>query len=82
MSVHLKLKILVIEVKKLVLRLVCQFKIRTLPFLFNFFELKERARIRRKINSQRKVFICDALRDLVSVTIWSLYDRSNACKCM
>ena len=26
--------------------------------------------------------ICDALRDLVSVTIWRLYGRSNACECM
>ena len=25
---------------------------------------------------------CDALRDLVSVTIWRLHDCSNACKCM
>ena len=62
--------------------LVCQFKIRMLPFLFDFFELKERAHIRRKINNQRKLFIWDALRDLLSVTIWCLYDRSNASKCM
>ena len=38
------------------LYLACQFKIRTLPFLFDFFEIKERAPIRRKNNSQRKVF--------------------------
>ena len=25
---------------------------------------------------------CDALRDLVSVTIWRLHDCSNVCKCM
>ena len=56
-----------------------------LPFLFDFFELKERAYIRRKINSQRKVFICDALHNLVSVTVWCLYDvmivrtHANAC---
>ena len=25
---------------------------------------------------------CDALRDLVSVTIWRLHDCSNECKCM
>ena len=28
------------------------------------------------------VSICDALRDFVSVNIWHLYDRSNACECM
>ena len=27
-------------------------------------------------------FICDALRDLVSVTIWRLHGRSNVCECM
>ena len=26
--------------------------------------------------------ICDALRDLGSVTIWRLHDRSNVCECM
>ena len=42
-------------------------------------------RIGIKINSQRKVFICDTLCDLVSVTIWRLYDvmiaqtHANAC---
>ena len=45
----------------------------------------KRDRIRIKINSQRKVFICDTLCDLVSVTIWRLYDvmiaqtHANAC---
>ena len=43
--------------------LVCQFKIGTLPFLFDFFELKERAHIRRKINSQRKVYIYKYIRN-------------------
>ena len=34
-------------------------------------------------NKLKKFFnICDALRDLVSVTIWRLYDRSNAYECM
>ena len=28
------------------------------------------------------LYICDALRDLVSVTIWRLHDRSNAYECM
>ena len=28
------------------------------------------------------LYICDALRDLVSVTIWRLHDRSNAYQCM
>ena len=46
--------------------------------MFDFFELKERAHIKRKINSQRKVFICYVLRDLVSVTIWHLYDVTIA----
>ena len=53
-------------------------------FLVWIFWIK-RGRIRRKINSQGKVFICDAMRDLVSVTIWHLYDvmivqtHANAC---
>ena len=33
------------------------FGLGTLPFLFDFFELKERARIRRKTKIQRKVFL-------------------------
>ena len=28
------------------------------------------------------MLICDALRDLGSVTIWRLHGRSNACECM
>ena len=34
----------------------------------------KRDRIRIKINSERKVFLYDTLCDLVSVTIWRLYD--------
>ena len=34
--------------------LVCQFKVRTLPFLFDFFELKQRAHIRRKQIAKEK----------------------------
>ena len=29
-----------------------------------------------------EMIICDALRDLGSVTIWRLHGRSNACECM
>ena len=53
------------------LYLVCQFEIRILPFLFDFFELKERPRT-RKTNSQSKL-LYDTLRDCVSVTICRLY---------
>ena len=35
-----------------------------------------------KLTTQTTLSICDALSDLVSVTIWRLYDRSNICKCM
>ena len=41
-----------------------------LPFLFDFFELKERARIKRKINSQRKAFISD-----INITIMKMIWR-------
>ena len=34
--------------------LLRQFKIRMLPYLFDFFELKERAHIRRKIKVKEK----------------------------
>ena len=40
-----------------------------LPFLFDFFELKERARIKRKINSQRKAFISD-INIIIMKMIW------------
>ena len=44
-------------ITNLIIVKIAKFKIRTLPFLFNFFELKERAHIRRKINSQRSVYM-------------------------
>ena len=33
-------------------------------------------------NQLFKIYICDALRDFGSVTIWPLHGRSNACECM
>ena len=59
---------MIIEVKKLMLCLLYQFKIRTLLFLFGFFELKERVCIRRKINSQRKVFTWEI--NIIIILIW------------
>ena len=34
------------------------------------------------LKSTVSTYICEVSHDLVSVTIWCLYDRSNACQCM